>query len=158
DILQTKTLQMSPACRKLYGREPEEMIEDPNLWFKVILDEDKHVIEREMPTILAGNTLRNEYRIRHIDGSIRWVEAIMTPTLSIDGKLVRLDGINSDITARKEAEIALRNNELKFRSLIQNSNDTIAICDEQFLFIFASESVTRMLGFSPEEMINTSAM
>ncbi|WP_256009081.1 PAS domain-containing sensor histidine kinase [Desertivirga xinjiangensis] len=158
DMVQNKVLQMSPACKRVYGYGPEDMKNDPELWLKVILDEDKQTVLSEVPRLESGLAIHNEYRIRHKDGQIRWLETRITPTLNIDGKLIRLDGINSDITAKKQAENALKKNELKFRSLIQNSNDAITIANDCLQFTFVSESMTGMTGFSPQEMLNTSIL
>lgn len=157
DMVHNKLLQISPSCKQVYGYDPEEMNEDPNLWFKVILDQDKALFA-DHSELDNGQTICYEYRIRHKDGSIRWLEAKITPTLNLRGKLVRLDGINSDITARKQAESTLKNNELKFRSLIQNSNDVITIADKNLIFTFISESITTMTGFSDHEMLDTSVL
>lgn len=157
DVVHNKVLQMSPACKQVYGYDPEEMKEDPNLWFKVILDQDKAIFS-DHSELDNGQTKHYEYRIRHKDGSIRWLEAKITPTLNLRGQLIRLDGINSDITAKKQAENTVKNNELKFRSLIQNSNDVITIADRSLNFVFVSESITAMTGFSSQEMLNTSIL
>lgn len=79
DMIQYKVLQMSPACKQVYGYEPEEMMNDPDLWFKVILEDDKPLIQDLTNRLNLGQTVRSEYRIVHKDGRVRWLEAKMTP-------------------------------------------------------------------------------
>ena len=158
DIAHNRVLQTSPACKKVYGYEPHEMINDPDLWFKVIVDQDKPLIQKKITLLNNGQTVSAEYRIERKDRQVRWLETKMTPTLSIDGKVIRLDGINSDITARKQAEMALRNSELRFRSLIQHSNDAITIAGPDLHFSFASESITKMTGYRPDELLSSSIL
>jgi PAS domain S-box-containing protein len=67
-------------------------------------------------------------------------------------------GIVRDITARKEAEEALRRSEQHFRSLIENALDIITIVDEQGTILFGSPSTERVLGFSPDELLGRSAL
>ena len=64
--------------------------------------------------------------------------------------------ISSDITEQYRAEEALRQNEQRFRALIENATDMIVIIDNQFRFRYLSPSVRRILGYVPEELIDQS--
>src|ERR671933_88229 len=57
-----------------------------------------------------------------------------------------------DITDRKQAQLALLQNEAKWRSLIFNSSDIITILDESARIVYESPSVKRVLGYEPEEL------
>jgi PAS domain S-box-containing protein len=89
---------------------------------------------------------------------VRWLVSHMHPTLNKEGKLVRLDGITSDITQSKEAEIALRHSEYKFRSLIEYSADAIMIVNENNEVSYASDSLYRIMGYSEEEILGVSSL
>lgn len=154
----SELLQMSPACKSVYGYDAEEFFADPDLWFKVIVEEDKHLVTSRMPQLAAGKTTDSEYRIVHKDGSIRWLESKITPTLDEHNKLVRIDGINFDITTRKEAELARIQADLKFRALIENSMDAITVTNGQLIFTFASPSMSVITGVSPDEFVGTSIL
>jgi signal transduction histidine kinase len=58
---------------------------------------------------------RQEYRIIWPDGSARWVEGRAKPVYDEGGQCVKLGGLIVDITERKEAEWALRENEEALR-------------------------------------------
>jgi PAS domain S-box-containing protein len=60
-----------------------------------------------------------EYRVIWDDGSLRWVEAFGKFYYDGDGVAIRMTGIISDITDRKQAELALQQSEQRYRSLIQ---------------------------------------
>jgi two-component system NtrC family sensor kinase len=49
-----------------------------------------------------------EYRVRHSDGQYRWIEDRGVPVRNASGRAVRLVGAVSDVSARKEADEALR--------------------------------------------------
>jgi PAS domain S-box-containing protein len=80
-------------------------------------------------------------------------------TVELSAKLLD-DGshqaIIRDITERKKVERILKDNERKFRALIENSSDIVMILGENFGLKYISPSVTRILGMDPEKVINTS--
>lgn len=150
-------IQMSEACKKIYGRTVEEFKENSNLWFEVVLEEDKPVIMSNYEVMNRGESFTQEYRVFHSDGSLRWLETRVTPTLDHNGALVRIDGITCDITGRKQAEADLRTSERKSRALIENGADAILIVNERIEVTFASNNVERITGYTPAEMVGLNA-
>jgi PAS domain S-box-containing protein len=61
-----------------------------------------------------------------------------------------------NITTRKLAEEALRASEGRFRKLIENASDMIAVIDDKGIINYQSPSIRRLLGYSPEEMVGRS--
>jgi PAS domain S-box-containing protein len=151
-----KVLLVSPSCVHLFGYTVEEFSNDPDLWFAIVHDDDKERVIEENRRLGKGEDCTAEYRILRKNGEVRWVETRMTPTIGDNGLLVRIDGISSDITKRKEAQQALANSELKFRSLLENSNDAITVTSEELKFIFVTKSMSRMIGYTVEELTSTS--
>lgn len=58
---------------------------------------------------------------------------------------------------RSKAEERLRKSEARFRALIEKSADGIALTDENGIFLYASQSAYRILGYSPDEIIGKTA-
>jgi PAS domain S-box-containing protein len=114
DMRNFKILQMSDSCVRIYGFTSEELKRDPNLWMGAILEEDQQLIRELYAPMYAGKDLHHTHRIRHRDGSIKWVEIRITTTQGEDGMLDRIDGITIDVTERMEADakLAQRNEEL----------------------------------------------
>jgi diguanylate cyclase (GGDEF)-like protein/PAS domain S-box-containing protein len=59
-----------------------------------------------------------------------------------------------EVEERKAAERALRASEERFRSLVQNSSDVISIVDADGGVRYHSESVRRVLGYDPAELVD----
>jgi PAS domain S-box-containing protein len=117
DIIHNKMLHVSIAHETVFGYSPEEFFNNPQLWYEIIAPEDKPIIDAGYPVLFSGKNLHHEYRIVHPDGHMRWIEAKMNPTLDTSGKLIRIDGIASDITDRKRAEIELFEKEVQYHNL-----------------------------------------
>jgi diguanylate cyclase (GGDEF)-like protein/PAS domain S-box-containing protein len=70
-----------------------------------------------------------------------------------------IGGIESirDITQRKRAERALSDNERKYRFLTEAMSDTVWTLDMDLNTTYVSQSITKMLGFTPEERLGQKA-
>jgi PAS domain S-box-containing protein len=105
DVVQNKMLQVSPAHEIIFGHPVDGFFKNPQLWYEMIIPEDKPGIDAGYPGLLAGKTVEFQYRILRPDGKMRWIEAIVKPNQDQSGKTVRFDGIVSDITERKQTEV-----------------------------------------------------
>lgn len=153
DMTTYQLIQISPSCEEVYGHGVEEFMNNSNLWIEVVVEEDKQNIWAKNANLERGESIENIYRIHHGKGGIRWLESKLKPTLNNEGKLIRLDGITADITKRVAAEQRVKENEQRFRSLIENSSDGILLADETGTVFYASDSVYHITGDKPEEMV-----
>jgi len=103
DILAGKYIRFTENCANIYGYSINDFLSNTDLWFQIIHPDDKTLAEKEFEVLEKGLNSEAEYRIIHKDGSIKWIEVKALPMFN-DGKLVRVDGIVSDITDRKNAE------------------------------------------------------
>ena len=95
---------------------------------------------------------RGSFRLRHSDGTWRWIEAVGTNLLNEPS--VQAIVINyRDITERVRAEEALRESEVRFRALIENSADAITLIDAKGISVYDSPAVPRILGYRPKERV-----
>lgn len=61
-----------------------------------------------------------------------------------------------DTTARARAHEALRRSEERFRLLVENSLDLVAILDTQLRLTFGSASIAEVLGYTPQDLVGAS--
>lgn len=62
----------------------------------------------------------------------------------------------SNITLRKQAELALVEEERKYRFLADNIDDVIWILDSEFCFTYVSPSISKLRGLTPEQAMSES--
>ena len=108
---------VSPQIVDLIGFHPDELMDDHDLWFRVVHEDDQQQVRAdEAKSQELGIGERIEYRVRHRDGHVVWIrdEAI---AVTDQGTPSFFRGILSDVTQRKEAELALSamNRELEGR-------------------------------------------
>ena len=106
-----------------------------------------------------------EYRVVHLDGTVRWVFAKARINFIQSGavrKLATFDGTVTDITKRKQAEQQLRNNHDTFFKLIENAPFGVYVVDAQFRLRQVSSGSQRvfsnvrpLIGRDFEEVIRT---
>ena len=149
DVSQNKMLLVSPAHEKVFGHGSQEFFKNPNLWYEMILAKDKPIIDAGYPILRAGKSIQHQFRILHPDGRIRWIEAKIKPSLDACGSLVRVNGIASDISERKEAEEAL---ELQDTALRAAAN-AIMITDREGNIVSVNQAFCQFTGYSAEEAI-----
>jgi PAS domain S-box-containing protein len=108
---------VSPQIERLLGYAAHEFLEDPDLWFRLIHDDDREAVlaaEELSQEVAAGERL--EYRMHHREGRVVWVrdEAL---AVTDEGDRSFFRGILVEITWQKlaEQEIADLNRDLERR-------------------------------------------
>ncbi|GEM_PF-148293 len=94
---------VSPSAVEMTGYTPEEHYADPDLGFKLIHPDDRHLLEAMAEGMLEGDGILTLRWIRK-DGTEIWAEQRNTPLYDDSGRLVALEGIARDITARRQME------------------------------------------------------
>lgn len=66
--------------------------------------------------------------------------------------------VTTNITERKRAEVAVRESEARFRALIENSTDGIALIDLRGVVQYGTPAASRILGYSQSEFLGQSSL
>ncbi|MFO7903297.1 MAG: PAS domain S-box protein [Planctomycetota bacterium] len=126
-------------------------------WFNRIHPDDRSRVESTLQRHFAGKNkfYDCEYRLRHKDGSWIWVhDRGQVSRWDDDGRPLVMSGTQSDVTARKRAEEALRYSEVKHRRIFETIKDVYAEIDAVTgRIIEISPSVEELTGYSREDML-----
>jgi|GEM_PF-2849932 len=147
-----KYLMVNQRAADMIGYTMEEALQlsipdvsiDPENSFEMI---DQLLAKKNIPTY--------ERQFRHKDGHIFPVEISAAMVWGDDGKPMHIQSIARDITERKQAEVSLRESELQFRSLFEQSNDAVLILDIYGNKLAANQRAADMTGYSLEEFLQT---
>jgi PAS domain S-box-containing protein len=117
------SIYFSPHWKSMLGYADDEMPNDLEEWRQRIHPDDAESVLAAQRGYLAGTAPRyvHEYRLRHKDGSYRWVLTRGTALRDEAGVAYRMVGWHTDITERREAEEQLRLQEQYFRALFEQS-------------------------------------
>ena len=112
--LTTDRIYFSPRWHAILGRPERAEDADPVGWFNLVHKDDVVRLRAAIDAHLDGRSshLEVEHRMRHADGSWRWV---LTRGLAIrgpDGRVTRMAGSLSDVTERRAAEHQLQHDAL----------------------------------------------
>jgi len=99
---------ISENVRDLLGYEPEDYLAGPEFWLDRLHPEDRDRVLSEFPNLLRQGHNVIEYRFLRADGTYRWVRDEQRLLRDADGEPVEVVESWSDITVRKEAELALQ--------------------------------------------------
>ncbi|HKT85231.1 MAG TPA: PAS domain S-box protein [Novosphingobium sp.] len=113
-----------------------------------LLDDSLGVDHEVMTT---GELRSNEEEIA-IRGDRRLFQTVKVPWIR-DGEIAGVIGVARDITERKEAEMALRESEMLYRSVLEASADCITVIDLQGRLELMNSSGLLALGFADFEEI-----
>ncbi len=98
--------------------------------------------------------IRREFRCRNRFGAWRWLHEDIHLMAHEDGG--RAVGVCVDVTERRQAEEAVQRNEERFRALVRNIADVVAVVTPEGAFRYASPSAEALLGYSPDALIGRS--
>jgi PAS domain S-box-containing protein len=110
----------------------------------------RHLLETE------GMVTRFETEIYRKDGDKILVSLNIKAVKDSTGKILYFDGTTENIAARKRTEAALRENEEKYRLLIENSPDIVYMLSPRGVFTFVSPSWTMFLGHTVNQVTSQS--
>ena len=104
--LSTNTIYFSARWKAMIGYQDDEIADQPQEWFDRIHESDRERVKDEMAAHHSGLTphFESEHRMRHKDGTFRWMLSRAVAIRDDSQKPVRMAGSQTDITEGKVSD------------------------------------------------------
>ncbi|MEP0752154.1 PAS domain S-box protein [Trichocoleus sp. Lan] len=146
-----EVLYLNPATESVYQRPRQDFFDNPQVWFDSIHPEDRdRAFEYNRQVIVEGSG-DIEYRILRPDGEVRWVRDKSRVIYDETGKAIRIDGLSSDITERKQAEKA----QARLTAILEATPDFVGIANAEGRALYVNKAGRQMIGIGENEDITT---
>lgn len=139
----------TPECSAIFGRE-DESLTTSGAFFRLVHRDDRRRIWQAVKSSLSEKKAYDcEFRFIRPDGAVRWAVSRGRGEYDAKGKAVRLLGVVSDITSRKEAERAIAEQ----ARLLDISCDAILVRDANARIVYWNRSAENVYGWTSTEAI-----
>lgn len=152
----TGTLAFSRRALEIFDCSAPELPRHIDAFYDWIHPEDRARVEQTIRGHLSSETpfYESEYRLRGNRNEWRWILARgKAVERDEQGRAERVVGTMLDITARKRAEQALREQQDLLRAVIDGSDDAIFVKDRSGRYILVNNAEASSHGMKPREMI-----
>ncbi len=116
----------------------------------LIVDEDRQRVVFSVRQALQENQpFEVEYRITHKNGTIHTFIERGRPTYDDRGEVLYIDGVIFDITEQK----SVQEERIRLATVVEQAGETVMIMDRDGAVQYINPALTRLFGFSFDEMI-----
>jgi diguanylate cyclase (GGDEF)-like protein/PAS domain S-box-containing protein/hemerythrin-like metal-binding protein len=144
-------IYMSPSCEQITGYTVAEFTSNPDLLYKIIHPEDRHLMDIHLHYVAQHQDDGSEldFRIVRRDGDIRWVAHSCKAVYSKQGKYMGRRGSRRDRTERYREEESLRMAVTVFDVV----NEAVLVSSRDNKIVSVNPSFTSITGYQSEEVI-----
>ncbi len=150
-----KNLYVSPNCQEITGYSQDELLGRIVWW----VHKDDHSRAQKVfnATLTKGRGRRNfEYKAVKKNGDVWYATSSWKTIKNRKGKLQHIVMQTIDITARKNADVALKESEERLKILFEFAPYAYYLSDLKGTFIDGNRAAERLIGFPRDELIGKS--
>lgn len=149
------TVYYSPYWKKMLGYEDNEVENNFMGWKNLWHPGDAGKIEKAVSDHLAGNTKKYEieHRLKHKDGSWRWIMTRGDIIKDKNGKSLRWVGTNIDLTENKKLSLEVERQSSLITSLLDSIPDIIFFKDKYGVYLGCNPPFAEFVGRPREEIV-----
>ena len=150
--MQTNAVYFSPRWKVMLGYEdldPEQPLE----WRSLVHAEDLARVQQQLRDHIEGRqpVFESIHRMRHRDGEYRWVMSRAKARVDAHGRLLRLVGVELDITERKLYEEALFREKESAQITLQSIGDGVITTDGESVIDYINPIAEQLTGWRLED-------
>lgn len=150
-------LFVNRAVEKVFGIPYDKISQMPNLWFGLIIPEDRSAFYDAITRLEEFQQTEVEYRIQTIDGQTRYILDKLIRKVDKNGKIYQIDGIARDITDLKLAQINTEITKKQYELIFESVAEGILILDTNKSIVAINTSACRLFGINKAEVIGRHA-
>jgi PAS domain S-box-containing protein len=126
---------------------------------KYIHPDDRRYVLAAVQEAIRNETLFDlEHRVVKRDGSLGWTHSRAVPVRNEQGEIVEWIGTATDVTPRKQPEMALQQQRRLYEAILTNTPDLAYVWDLNHRFIYANEGLLKMWGRTWDEAIGRNCL
>jgi PAS domain S-box-containing protein len=119
----------------------------------IIPSDRKIIIASINKAIKEKSSFALEYRLRHKNGSLKYLREQGRPIYGTDGRLEFIDGTITDITEKKKVENELEEISAKNQAILTSIGDGLIAIDKNGIITFVNQATGKMLGWDIKEIV-----
>ena len=153
--LATGEVYVDPVLKELLGYDDREIAAPRDVWDRLVHPDDRTAVYAWAQAFVTCETgvQELEHRMLHRDGSVRWFLARGSVTRDAQGVPIHIAGTDTDITARKRADLALRQMEEMNRRIAESSGDCVKILDLAGRLVYINPEGLRQLELEDDSAL-----
>lgn len=141
-------IEVSKACKDLFGYDPEELM--GKQFIDLVVREDRARTEEAFNEVKTGKIALN-FENRYIRKDEGTITVLWSARWDMHEKI--LYAVARDITEKKEIEEKIKQNEEKFRSAIERVSDAFIALDASWKYVYVNKRAGDILGRAPDSLI-----
>jgi diguanylate cyclase (GGDEF)-like protein/PAS domain S-box-containing protein len=149
---ETKRINLSRRWKAMlgYDLDDDDVLLD---WYGLVHPTDMSKVQSRMKDHLAGKTdfFESVHRMRHQNGEWRWMSSRAKAVMDEKGRLLRLLGVEVDITERKLYEEALFREKESAQITLQSIGDGVITCDSQSNVEYINPVAEELTGWKVDD-------
>lgn len=147
--VRTNEVSISPEWKAMLGYADDEIPDTMDEFLSRLDPEDVERVKENSRRYVAerpDGPYEHQFRLRHRDGTYRWILSRAALTPDAQGELNWFKGIAIDITALKEVEQALRAAEQRYRTMVDEQLELVVRWTPDSRLTYVNETALRFLG------------
>ena len=145
----------SEEIYRILGLMRKDCPPDAAAFYRLVHPDDLAFVHREKKFALTGSSAVNfVHRIIRPDGEVRYIQQIVEMTLNPLGQPLRESGTLQDITARKRAELNLRQSEQRFAGAFEHAPIGMALVAPDGRWLMVNRALCDLLGYTEAELLS----
>lgn len=155
----TDKVWWSDAEFELFGVDRKEIHPSFEAFLGLLHPDDRVIAIARVEAMIAGaDEFANDMRVIRPDGSSMWIHSRARATRDADGKIIRVEGTDQDITARRLAELAAQQSEKQLQVAIEVAGLGVIVINYASQTAVLSPRAAEQFGFLPGTAVSRTAL